>query len=74
MIRVLFRQFLDEKSFREKRRITLAQVADESGIGRATITRLANQPDYNTTLEVIDVLCKYFDCTPGELLQQVDNY
>ncbi|WP_422449076.1 MULTISPECIES: helix-turn-helix domain-containing protein [unclassified Endozoicomonas] len=73
MIRILFRQFLDDKAFREKRKITLAQVADEAGIGRATITRVANSPGYNVTLDVIDGLCSYFDCTPGELLQKVDE-
>lgn len=31
MIRVMFKQQLDEKSFREKRRITLQEVSDATG-------------------------------------------
>ncbi|WP_067586068.1 helix-turn-helix domain-containing protein [Endozoicomonas ascidiicola] len=71
MIRLLFRQFLDDKSFRERRKITLAEVSEETGIGRATITRVANTHGYNVSLDVIDSLCEYFDCSPGELLQRV---
>lgn len=73
MIRILFRRLLDDKAFREKRKITLDQVAEETGIGRATINRLANSPGSNFSLTIVDELCRYFDCNPGELLQRVDE-
>lgn len=69
MIRVLLKQKLDEKSFRMKRRITLSEVAEATGISRATLNRIANVPGYKTNTEIISVLCGYFDCSPGELLQ-----
>ncbi|MEG3767056.1 helix-turn-helix transcriptional regulator [Alteromonas sp. 14N.309.X.WAT.G.H12] len=71
MIRVLLVQKLDDKSFAEGRKITLKEVADSTGIGRATLTRIANKPDYITTTEIIDKLCDYFDCEPGDLLKTV---
>jgi len=69
MIRVLLKKLLDEKSFREKRRITLNEVSEQTGISRATLTRIANIPGYNTNTDTIDALCRYFDCQPGELLE-----
>ena len=73
MIRVLLKQRLDEKSFREKRRITLGEVSETTGISRATLTRVANVPGYNTNTDTIDLLCKYFECSPGELLVRVNE-
>lgn len=68
MIRVLLKQLLDEKSFRERRRITLNEVSEQTGISRATLTRIANVAGYNTNTDTIDALCKYFGCTLSELL------
>ena len=73
MIRVLFKQMLDDKAFREKRRITLSEVSEETGISRATLTRVANTPGYNTNTDTIDILCAYFGCEPGGLLQRVED-
>jgi putative transcriptional regulator len=73
MIRVLLKQKLDEKAFSERRRITLNEVSEATGISRATITRIANVPGYNTNTDAIDALCKYFGCTPCELLAQVTD-
>jgi len=73
VIRVLLKKMLDEKSFREKRRITLNEVSEVTGISRATLTRIANIPGYNTNTDTIDLLCKYFDCEPGELLERHDD-
>lgn len=71
MIRVMFKQQLDEKSFREKRRITLQDVSDATGISRATLSRIANTPGYNTSTVHIDMLCEYLGCELGDLLKRV---
>lgn len=73
MIRVLLVQQLDNKSFKEKRKITLAEVSKQTGISRATLTRIANTPGYACTTETINALCKYFECEPGELLQYIPD-
>ena len=73
MIRVLVKQLLDEKEFRERRHITLNEVSRETGISRPTLTRIVNIPGYKTNTDTIDALCRYFECTPGELLQLVDD-
>ena len=71
MIRILFKQLLDEKSFAEGRRITITEVAEVTGISRPTLNRIANTPGYNTNSETIEVLCRYFSCEPEHLLRLV---
>ncbi|MBD2860161.1 helix-turn-helix transcriptional regulator [Spongiibacter sp. KMU-158] len=73
MLRILFKQHLDDKSFRERRRITLQEVADETGLSRPTLSRISNQPGYSTTTDVLDALCEYFDCEPGDLIKRVSE-
>ncbi len=73
MIRVLFKQLLDEKAFRERKRITVSDVSRETGISRATLTRIANIPGYNTNTDTLNSLCRYFDCNPGDLLEIRDD-
>lgn len=73
MIRILLIKLLDEKSFREKRRITLSEVSEKTGISRATLTRIANIPGNVTNTDTINALCKYFECEPGELLSYIED-
>ncbi len=71
MIRILFKQALDEKSFRDGRRITLNEVSEEIGISGPTLTRISKVPGCNTNTETISALCDYFEIEPGELLKKV---
>jgi len=73
MIRILLKNKLDDKSFREKRRVTLNEVSEATGISRPTLTRIANIQGYNTNTDTIDTLCKYFECTPCELLEYYND-
>ncbi len=73
MIRILFKQLLDDKTFKERRRITIGEVSERSGVSRGTITRILNTAGYNTNTDTIDSLCRYFECQPGDLLQFVDE-
>lgn len=73
MIRIKLKQLLDDKAFREGRRITLNEVSEASGIARATLNRIANTPGYNTTTANLDALCRYLECTPGDLLEYVER-
>ena len=73
MIRIRFKQLLDDKAFKERRKIILNEIVQESGISSATLSRIANTPGYNATLENIDALCKYFDCTISDLLEYIKD-
>lgn len=67
MIRFRIRELMAEKSFNEKRRIIIEDVAVGTGINRATISRMINQFGYNTTTDAIEKLCIYFDCQVGDV-------
>lgn len=73
MIRIKLKQLLDDKAFKEGRRITLNEVSTRTGIARATINRIANKPGYNTTTDNIEALCRYLDCTPCDLIELVSD-
>jgi putative transcriptional regulator len=73
VIRILFNQMLDEKSFHERRRITINDVCEATGLSRPTLSRIANVPGYVTSTDTIERLCRYFGCTPGDLLALVDE-
>ncbi len=73
MIRIKLIQLLDEKGFKERRRITLSEVAEKTGISRATLTRIANVPGNVTNTDTLDALCEYLECQPGDLLVYIPN-
>ncbi|MDX8381038.1 MAG: helix-turn-helix transcriptional regulator [Ghiorsea sp.] len=69
MIRILLMKKLDDKSFKENRRVTLNEVSEATGLSRPTLTRIANIQGYNTNTDTINALCKYFDCLPKDILE-----
>jgi len=71
VIRIRFKQLLDDKEFRERRRITLDEVAAATGISRTTLHRVSNVAGYNTGTDTIDALCEYFGCDPAALVVRV---
>ncbi|MEN8720885.1 MAG: helix-turn-helix transcriptional regulator [Oceanococcaceae bacterium] len=67
----MLKERLSDKAFTERRRVTLNEVAERTGISRPTLNRIANIPGYNTNTDTINSLCDFFDCDPGELLVRV---
>ncbi len=68
MIRFRLVELIADKAFRERRVISLSEIAEATGVHRATLSRVANQPGANVGTETIGKLCRYFDCQPGDLL------
>lgn len=73
MIRIKLKHAIADREFKERRRVTLAEVSSETGVSLSTLTRMANVPGYNAELDAIDALCGYFKCQPGELLEHIAN-
>ncbi|MCB1864078.1 MAG: helix-turn-helix domain-containing protein [Chromatiales bacterium] len=44
-------------------------VAEKTGIHRVTLSKIANQHDYNVGTEILDRLCRYFECELGDLAE-----
>jgi len=74
MIRIKLRHLLEDKAFSEKRKITLNEVSDQTGISRATLNRVANIIGYNTNTDTINLLCQYFECGLCELCEYIDDH
>ena len=73
MIRNHFKRLLAELEFKQSRVITLLEIADATGIHRNTLTRFANDKSYNAGLDVVEKLCRFFNCSVAEMLELVDT-
>lgn len=73
MIRFRLTELIADKAFKERRVVPLSEVAKETGVHRATLSKMANQPGANIGTDIIDKLCRYFGCQPGEMLMFIDE-
>lgn len=71
MIRFRLRELVADKGFRENRVVTMAEVAEATGIHRMTLSKIANNRGYHTSTELLDKLCGYFDCQVGQIAEYV---
>jgi putative transcriptional regulator len=67
-LRSRLKVLIAEKSLREKRRITLSTVAEETNLSRPTIIKLARDEVRQIRGDVIATVCSYFGCSVGDLL------
>lgn len=52
-----------------ERKLKIADVARDIGVHRNTITLLYYEKAKRVELDVIDKLCKYFNCSVGDLFE-----
>lgn len=64
---------MGQKSQREGRRITLRTVADETGLTKHTVYKIADNTIKEYPKLAIEGLCHYFNCDLHELLTLVDS-
>ncbi len=72
MLRIKLKERIADKEFKEKRRISLIEVADTTGIGRITLSRMLNRGT-NVRSDTLDRLCNYFGCRIEELLEHIPD-
>ena len=73
MLRFRLNELIAEKGFRERRVVTIAEVAEGTNIHRATLSKLAHQPGANTVTDNIDKLCRYFGCAVSDVMTYIDD-
>ena len=71
MIRYHLKELIAEKEFVEKRRVTVSEIAKETGINRMTLSKLMNHQGSSTVTDNLDKLCYYFDCEVQDLVTHV---
>ncbi len=73
MIRFRLKELIAEKEFRERRVITMTEVAAKTGINRMTLSKIANHPGYSTVTDNLDRLCDYFQCRVEQLAEHIPS-
>lgn len=59
--------------FMGERKLKIVDVARETDINRGTITRLYHETANRVDLEVVEVLCRHFDCDIGDLFEIIEE-
>jgi len=70
MLRFKLKERIADKEFKEGRRISLTEVAESTGIGRITLSRMLNRGT-NVRTDTLDRLCDYFNCRIEELVEYI---
>lgn len=52
-----------------EKKLKISDVSRDTGINRGTITRLYQETAVRVEFEVLEELCRYFDCSIGDLLE-----
>ena len=73
MLRFKLAERIADKEFREKRRITVLEISDATGINRMTLSKLMNKHGANVQTDNLDRLCAYFGCRIEELVEFVSE-
>ena len=71
MIRYRLNRLIEEWEYKHQRRLTLTELAKETGVFRTTLSRLGGPRPVNTTVDNIDRLCEFFDCSVADVLEYV---
>ena len=67
-IGIRLKEIMAQKSRLEGRRVTYDDIYNATGIYSSTLSRLAAGRAKRVDLAVLERLCEYFDCEPGDLL------
>jgi DNA-binding Xre family transcriptional regulator len=71
MLRFKLAERLADREFQERRRITVIELSEATGINRMTLSKLINHHGANVQSDMLDKLCFYFDCPIEDLVEYV---
>jgi putative transcriptional regulator len=73
VLRFKIKERMADLAFRERRRVTLQEIAEVTGLNRMTLSKLVNQHGANVQTDVVDKLCDYFGCRVDELMEHIPD-
>ncbi|MFD1009381.1 helix-turn-helix domain-containing protein [Oceanisphaera ostreae] len=73
MLRFHLKELIAEKEFSENRRITVKEIAEETGINRMTLSKIINHRGHSTVTDNLDKLCAYFGCPIEKLVTYMED-
>mgnify|MGYP005753690893 CR=1 FL=1 len=71
MLRFKLKERIADLEFRERRRVTIQEIAEATGLNRMTLSKLANHHGANVQTDALDKLCAYFDCRVEDLVEYI---
>jgi DNA-binding Xre family transcriptional regulator len=69
VIEVKLREVMAAYSKNNNCKLTYHELAELSGLSKATLEAIGSRPDYNTTLTALDTLCRVLECSISDLLE-----
>jgi putative transcriptional regulator len=73
MLRYKLKELIADQEFRERRRVTIQELAKATGITRNTLSKMLNQHGASVRSENLDRLCAYFDCRIEQLIEHIPD-
>ena len=73
MIQCRLRELMAIKSRGDGRKVTFHQITQATGIYNSTLSPLANNRINRVDMTILDRLCVFFNCQPGDLLIHVPD-
>ena len=73
MIENRFKVLLAEKETRERRSWSYRQIQEVTGISPRTLSEYARNRVTRFDAHIIEAMCTFFDCEPGDLLVRVED-
>ncbi|PLS82766.1 MAG: XRE family transcriptional regulator [Chloroflexi bacterium] len=62
-----------QRELRERRRLSIRIITEESGASRSTVERLLNNTIKRIPVDDLGALCRYFNCNVGDILHMEDD-
>ena len=73
-IRYRLKERIADLEFREKRVVSLTEIAEATGVHRVTLSKIANNKDVDVRIGTIERLCAFFRCDIGALVEFVPDH
>lgn len=73
MIRFKLAGLIEKRQFELGSRVTIQEVAAQTGINRMTLSKILNQRGYSTGTDVLDKICTYFECPVEDLIEHLPD-
>ena len=73
VIRFKLAEQIEKRQFAEGRRITIQEIATETGLNRMTLSKILNHKGHSAGTDVLDKLCTYFSCRLEDLAEYVPD-
>ena len=71
MLRFKLNELIAGKEFSERRRVTVQEIAESTGITRNTLSKMLNQHGASVRTDNLDRLCAFFNCAIEQLVEFV---